>query len=607
MRTIDKIYRLPNYCEKDVWDLKEIPLNHINIAAKGLGSTIIDFRPLSNVQLKKELKFYLFSNLSSKEKMPNYSARSLKLFYIYPSNVLIVYLAEISPNIQSFRDVDSKLIREYKLYLKNKVASGQTKLKKGAVITKRLPILLKSLFLFYMEKYDKRSYFEREIWHLKELNISKSRINRSFQVKTYTFYEIENQMNKHIFKLFIKYLLQTTSLSTNTIYAIYSDVKQFLIFLGSIDVDRISRKDAERYIAFLNTKSLINRTYNREIYSLKRFIDYSVVKGFCKKNHFYFEDTKEGSITFRLKTVSQYTIDQIFNVIQKAPLQLAAMFLTLYSTGMRVSEVCTIERSNVYKDHNGYFIRFYQQKMRKEVVNLIPKSLYSLLKKQSLAVQDRFPGDARYLFPSSKNTAYMSNTFRGQLRSFFNKNNIKNPDGTLYNFRPHEYRHTMATELVKRKVPLSVIQKVLHHVSPEMTFAYIEINDKRRMKKYKEFINTKGVSVRLIPTDIKKDAEVEWMRKEINVQALPNGICTLSVRFGKCPHANACLTCKYFVTSEEYLPVLKKQLALTIKYLKAAKKNGWTRQIETNEEVKHNLTRIIKKLEEKVSSENGKI
>ena len=54
------------------------------------------------------------------------------------------------------------------------------------------------------------------------------------------------------------------------------------------------------------------------------------------------------------------------------------------------------------------------------------------------------------------------------------------------------------------------------------------------------------------------------------------------------PHANACLTCTHFRTSEEYLPVHKEELERTEQIIEKAKINSWIRQVEMNEKVKEN-------------------
>ena len=51
---------------------------------------------------------------------------------------------------------------------------------------------------------------------------------------------------------------------------------------------------------------------------------------------------------------------------------------------------------------------------------------------------------------------------------------------------------------------------------------------------------------------------MRWMHHVIH-QILPNGFCSLPTELGVCPHANACLFCKSFYTTKEFLPVLRYQ------------------------------------------------
>ena len=88
-----------------------------------------------------------------------------------------------------------------------------------------------------------------------------------------------------------------------------------------------------------------------------------------------------------------------------------------------------------------------------------------------------------------------------------------------------------------------------------------------------------------------------WLKRNILAQALPNGVCRLPIQLGECPHANACLTCVHFGTTQQYLPVLKDELTQTERILMAARSNGWRRQVEMNDRVRQNLITVITALE----------
>ena len=89
----------------------------------------------------------------------------------------------------------------------------------------------------------------------------------------------------------------------------------------------------------------------------------------------------------------------------------------------------------------------------------------------------------------------------------------------------------------------------------------------------------------------------QWLKKNIAVQSLPNGLCSLPIVQGGCPHANACLTCPNFRTDHRYLPQHKAQLNKTEKIIATCKANGWQRQLEMNETLKQSLVNIIEPLE----------
>jgi hypothetical protein len=89
-----------------------------------------------------------------------------------------------------------------------------------------------------------------------------------------------------------------------------------------------------------------------------------------------------------------------------------------------------------------------------------------------------------------------------------------------------------------------------------------------------------------------------WLKKNIMAQALPNGLCTLPLQQKRCPHANACLSCGHFRTTQKHLPQHKVQLEQTVKFIEKAKAHGLTQQAETNEALKINLETIINRLED---------
>lgn len=584
---MNKLPDLEPFFHQDVLDLKEYPSDEVWEKVHRRKVSTFDFSEISE-PLKSELKHYLQDVL-----LKDVSHTTLSQSYLTPMLYLIGFLSERSEEF-SLKGLSESLESEYKRYLQQKGISVQSPRHEKSISL----LIFERVHKFVRDLYNGDDPFDKDIWKLDEMGIDQTRFIESNKRKTFDFSAIPNQVNRNLAKKYIKYLISTTDKAISTIYSKLTQIKTFLTFLDRKDINDIQRGDIEEFILHLNNKGLEKHSYNICIFINKNFVEYLIVNGDLSTNSFYSQDIKSDNRKHTFKTVDDYTIKQIFEVLDKVPFKESCMYLLLYSTGMRVSEVCALKKNALFSNENGYFVRFYSQKMRKEVVNPIPNSLYELLIKQKQGVLNE---NTKYLFPYHNLGCYPSGAYRERMQMEFKALGIKNPDGTPYQFRPHDYRHTLATTMILHDIPSYVVQKILHHDTLEMSVFYIDIQDQQKIKKHKEFINIKGESMPIhIDSSVSIDdiAKVEWLKKSINAQMLPNGMCSLPVAMGKCPHANSCLTCGEFRTSKEFLPVHEKHYQSVCSLLDYAKQQGWQRQIETNEEVKDNLETIIKKLKE---------
>lgn len=146
------------------------------------------------------------------------------------------------------------------------------------------------------------------------------------------------------------------------------------------------------------------------------------------------------------------------------------------------------------------------------------------------------------------------------------------------------------------------VQKFLGHESSQMTQVYAHIHDQTLKKEFAKYqgkiVDIAGKVIEERNSDV-DNTDLQWFKKNIQAQALPNGSCALPVISQGCPHANACLTCTSFRTTTEFLDQHKQQLKHTEEIIEKARSNGWNRQLEMNEKVAQNLTNIINSLESK--------
>lgn len=447
---------------------------------------------------------------------------------------------------------------------------------------------------------DKSGGFDLDIWYWKNFDISPDRINLSQNKKIINFVKINNEINKYYIK---KYTKQIIELTGNSQESITSSISSIIKIINNCkkSVLEIDRQDVFELIEKIDETYRAPSTFNKKITFLKNFFDYLHTYDFIEENPFCnIHYLKKSVYAYNETAVDNSVIIQIMNCLDKfQDKKVRLMFLIQYCTGMRVSEVCQIKKNCLEKRDENYFIRFYSQKMKKDVTNVIPKALYSMIEEHVLEIKNQHE---KFIFLSKKRTAYQAETFRQKMKTELAQFSIVNPDGTPYDFKSHSYRHTMGKKMLDLNIPFQYIQEQLHHESPEMTLAYVEYTDKVKIRKMKSFINIHAKEAP-IPTKILIDDDevyTEYLRKFIKPQILTNGVCARPIKLGKCPHYNSCLTCHEFRTSTCDLNVHKTHLAKLDIYIDTAKNSGWVMQIEDNEKIKNNLVMIIDKLEKQL-------
>ena len=172
---------------------------------------------------------------------------------------------------------------------------------------------------------------------------------------------------------------------------------------------------------------------------------------------------------------------------------------------------------------------------------------------------------------------------------------IREQCGRPIEFKPHRFRHTIATELINRGMSKTGIQRFLSHDSGAMTDVYAHMLDETLKQEWlatKERVNAAGERVALTAPLIDDDAA--WLKHQLarSKQTLPDGECGLPIH-QSCPHPNACHSCPHFLTDERYRPVLEEQLARAEQRVGDAERAGHERLAEINRPDVLDLRRII--------------
>lgn len=440
--------------------------------------------------------------------------------------------------------------------------------------------------------------FDSDIWDMSRFQISKERVDEACKVNELHFEKITNSNNKELIKEYIEYLLEVTNLSIKTVS---NKLRYIRIAVNCVDIP-IADWDSSELNVFLDSIDLTTSLGKSIFYDTRVFASYLSARGkLTKGNPFLQNDTRvSNEYHFKSTAPSADIIMQLFSKLHKVANKIVVLvFLIMYCTGARISNVAVLRRDCLVKRGNKCFVKEYISKMRKYVENPIPPLLYDLISDY----RRHLPKDADYLFPSPRkeNSPIVTSSLRRMINREFDKLHIIGADGTPYHFTPHSLRHLMAHRMLDANIPLQFIQMQLHHGVADMTFVYVEYTNDRKVRLLKEFVDRSGLdAVMEVPVAL-SDAEVdaEMLRRAVYAQMLPNGMCSRPVRLGKCPHANKCLRCSSFRTSEEYLPIHMQQKTKLERYLKVATENGLEQQAAECKEDLAAIEEIIDKLTRK--------
>ena len=276
------------------------------------------------------------------------------------------------------------------------------------------------------------------------------------------------------------------------------------------------------------------------------------------------------------------------------------MVLILQECGMRISELLQLPLDCLTQDTRGtFYLQYLQGKMKREHTIPVSQEIARVVQEQLQVV--RTAGNATtLLFPSSKGGVIKQQSFARRINRLAYDHQIRDANGKLFRFQSHQFRHTVGTRMINLGVPHHFIQRYLGHLGPEMTNRYAHIHDTTMREKLSEYLQGTLVDVtgKVVQEDGPLDtSDLRWFTRNVLAQALTNGYCAIPVIAGPCPHPNACLNCAHFRTDVSFVAVHKAELEETARLIAKANANGWTRQVEMNEQKRNNLVNIITSLE----------
>jgi integrase/recombinase XerD len=282
------------------------------------------------------------------------------------------------------------------------------------------------------------------------------------------------QKEKSIIDKYATYIRLEKGFSKNTAEAYISDLYKLLDFIESepgISLLTLSYKDLQQFVAQLSDLSISARSQARIISGIKSFYRYLMIEGYLQTNPTtLLESPKIGKKLPVVLTTNE--INRLINAIDRSKpggQRNRAMLEMLYSCGLRVSELTSLQYSQVYFDEQFIIVRGKGDKQR-----LIPVSekalneirLY-LVDRNRLNIQKGFEDT---LFLNRRGAALTRVMVFHIIKEHAQIADIRK------NISPHTLRHSFATHLLEGGANLRAIQMMLGHESIATTEIYTHID-----------------------------------------------------------------------------------------------------------------------------------
>lgn len=292
-----------------------------------------------------------------------------------------------------------------------------------------------------------------------------------------------------LIKNYLEYCSNQKRLDGKTLKAYRIDLRQFSEQISITELAEVTSVILETYVAQLH-QQYAPKTVKRKIASLKAFFHYLEYKEIINQNPF-------GKLRMRFrepivlpKTIPLHTIKTLLNTVYKqyhnAPsnykkknsLRDIAVIELLFATGIRISELCTIQHQNIDLRNNVIVIKGKGAKER--LIHICDEHVITALDKYRSEYDDKIHS-CGYFFVNSIGNRLSEQSVREMINKYCHIADIQQ------HITPHMFRHSFATLLLEEDVDLRYIQTMLGHSSINVTEIYTHVT----MSKQKDILESK--------------------------------------------------------------------------------------------------------------------
>lgn len=280
-----------------------------------------------------------------------------------------------------------------------------------------------------------------------------------------------------ILKRYVAYLKLERGYSGNTLDAYLTDLDKLLAYFTLEEIDPVNAtlQQLEDFSAGLLDIGIHARSQARILSGVRSFYRFLELEGMIKQSPG--ELLESPQIGVHLPDVlSVEEIDQLIGAIDRTKQEgqrNRAILETLYSCGLRVSELCNLKMSDLYLDEG--FIKVEGKGSKQRLVPISPRATEELRLYFTQRCQVKIkPGAEDFVFLS-----FRRGTPIGRIMVFHLIKELCEQLGLRKSISPHTFRHSFATHLLEGGANLRAIQAMLGHESIATTEIYTHLDRSR--------------------------------------------------------------------------------------------------------------------------------
>ncbi len=291
-------------------------------------------------------------------------------------------------------------------------------------------------------------------------------------------------MNRYLEK-FLSYLDIEKNYSPHTLLNYKLDLVEFIEFIEDKPLEKVEYNDFRRFLAQLRTRQFKPRTLARKLSSIRSLFKFLQREGHIKENPAILLMTPKLDKTLP-NFLSEGEMTELIEAPKtgdkKAGQRDRAIFETLYSSGLRVSELVGLNVDHI--DFIGNVIKVLGKGKKERIVPIGDSALKEI--RAYLAQRPVNEGvkpvgslrEERAVFLNKNGKRLTDRSIRNIINKHILQTSIKNK------VSPHVVRHSFATHLLNRGADLRSVQELLGHVNLSTTQIYTHITTERLKSVY---------------------------------------------------------------------------------------------------------------------------